>query len=69
MIKKLENAYGIHILDDSYYSPARNAYVKRYKIIAPDGCPWDNNLSYQNLLREIKEHRELFLAMKLAYRQ
>lgn len=64
MIDRLEKAYGVHILDDSYYSPSKNRFVKRYKIIAPDGCPWDNNLSYQGLLREIKEHRELFLAMK-----
>lgn len=58
MIKRLEKAYGINIELDFYNK------VKYYKIYTADGCMWENGLTYQQLLKEIKENRENFLKIK-----
>lgn len=64
MIERLERAYGIKIVDDSFYSPLHRRFVKCYRIYTADGCPWENGLTYKGLLAEVKRYREEFLSIK-----
>ena len=62
---QLEKTYGIHITDDSYYSPRTGKYVKAYKFTSADGCPWENGLrSLKAVERECIEWAKHLLDIK-----
>lgn len=63
--QQLENKYGIHITDDSYYSPRTGKYIKAYKFYSADGCPWENGLrSIKAIERECEEWAKHLLTIK-----
>ena len=41
---QIEKKFGVHVVDDSYYSTMLGKTVKMYKIYSADGCPWENGL-------------------------
>ena len=45
-IRRLEEKYGIKVVDDSFYNPLTKKWHKLYKIYSADGCWWDNGLTY-----------------------
>lgn len=60
MIKKMEEKYHIHIVDDSFYSPLSGKFHKRYRIYTADGCQWTNGLTFRSLQSECKEYGDTF---------
>jgi hypothetical protein len=60
MIKRLEEKYGIHIADDSFYSPLTGKFYKRYRIYTVDGCQWENGLTFRGLQAECKKYSDTF---------
>ena len=60
MIRKMEEKYGIRIVDDSFYNPLKGKFIKRYKIYTADWCPWTNGLTFRGLQAECREHGEEF---------
>lgn len=63
-IKRLEEKYGIKVVDDSFYNPFTKKWHKLYKIYTADGCPWENGLTYRGLQQEIKVSGNIFLQIK-----
>lgn len=61
MIEKMEEKYGIRIVDDSFVHPLTGRFYKRYKIYTADGCPWENGLSFRGLQAECRQHGNTFL--------
>ena len=63
-IKRLEEKYGIKVVDDSFYNPLTKRYHKLYKMYSADGCPWENGLTYNKLQAECKQYAEVLLKIK-----
>ena len=40
-IRRLEEKYGIKVVDDSFYNPLTKKWYKLYKMYSADGCWWD----------------------------
>lgn len=63
--KQIENKYGVRIVDDSFYNPLKNKYIKAYRIYSADGCPWENNLrTLKAIESECKYYEKQLLAIK-----
>ena len=62
---QIEQKYGIHIADDSYYNPFKHKFIKMYRIYSADGCPWENGLkTIKDVERECKTWEREILAIK-----
>lgn len=63
-IRRLEEKYGIKVVDDSFYNPLTKKWYKLYKMYSADGCWWDNGLTYNELQAECKKNAETLLKIK-----
>ena len=64
MLEKLEKKYGIKIVDDSYWNPLQQKYLKRYRVYAADGCEWENNMTWKRLLAMLREDADRLIEIK-----
>jgi len=63
-IKRLEDKYGIKVVDDSFYNPLTKKWYKLYKMYSADGCPWENGMTYNELQAECKKNAKALLEIK-----
>ena len=63
-IKRLEDKYGIKVVDDSFYNPLTKKWHKLYKMYSADGCPWENGMTYNELQAECKKNAKALLEIK-----
>lgn len=63
-IRRLEEKYGIKVVDDSFVDPLTHKYYKRYKMYSADGCPWENGMTYNDLQAECKKYAKTLLEIK-----
>lgn len=64
MIERFEKKYEINIVDDSYWNPLQQRFVKRYRVYTADGCEWENNMTWRRLLAMLREDAEYLLEIK-----
>ena len=63
-IKRLEDKYGIKVVDDSFYNPLTKKWHKLYKMYSADGCLWENGMTYNELQAECKKNAKALLEIK-----
>jgi len=62
---QIENKYGVKIVDDSFWSPLRQKFVKQYRTYSADGNRWSTGMkTIAAVEKDCKEWEKELLSIK-----